>query len=67
MTATLRQSPTGISPTRLIYNTLKPYWEAKVLNDQDWALVLACIRDIELYKKEKAELEAFEQKIVEMI
>jgi hypothetical protein len=37
----------GLSPTREIYNRLKPYWKSKKLNDQDWAVVLVCLRRIE--------------------
>lgn len=37
----------GLSPTREIYNRLKPYWEAKKLDDQDWAVILLCLRKVE--------------------
>lgn len=37
----------GLSPTRAIYNRLKPYWKSGALHDQDWAYILVCLRRIE--------------------
>lgn len=38
----------GESPTRVIQSRLRPYWKARALDDQDWAMILLCLRKIEL-------------------
>lgn len=74
---TLRVGKEEISPTRAIYNVLKPYWKRQELNDQDWAYVLVCLRKIETRcaeckaeteRKQKREcLRCWESKLIRMI
>lgn len=35
------------SPTRLIRTILRSYWQGKRLDDQDWALICACLDKVE--------------------
>lgn len=56
----------GLSPTRAIYLRLKPLWEAHLLDDQDWAYVLVCLRRIEQGQQLNC-MECIERKLIEAI
>lgn len=37
----------GQSPTRMIRAILRPYWQGRLLEDQDWAIIVACLERVE--------------------
>lgn len=56
----------GLSPTRAIYHRLKPLWRSRVLDDQDWAYILVCLKDIETGQKKRC-MDCIDRKMIEAI
>jgi hypothetical protein len=62
----LRQGEEEISPTRRILNTLRLHQEAGQFTEQEWADLLACIRDIEVGQKKRC-VECEERRLIERL